>query len=387
MDPEVNKYILLNEAKGLVPGYPKAMNNILGKNNIGAVHASPHKILRGSLLSLIAPTLIKDSLLPKIDKTIRYVVNGLDGKTIDIQEKSEEMAYLVSFSQIFSNIEPSSSLYNVLKSEFDKLTLGTLSLPIHFPGTNYYKGLKSSKNILRIVSKIIEERRVASAPPLKDQLNELLGIIDSKYELSDEDVINQIITLLYSGYETVSTTTMMVLKYLHDHPKALQELRDEHFRIREGKKPDEPIKWDEYKSMTFTRAVIFEATRLITVVNGVLRRTIEDVELSGFVIPKGWKIYVYTREINYDPFLYPEPFTFNPWRWMKDKSLESHKYNLLFGGGTRLCPGKELAIVKISLFLHYFVTSYRWEEVGEQKILRFPRVQAPDGLKIRVSGY
>lgn len=37
---------------------------------------------------------------------------------------------------------------------------------------------------------------------------------------------------------------------------------------------------------------------------------------AGFVIPKGWRIYVYTREINYDPFLYPEPLTFNPWRWM-----------------------------------------------------------------------
>lgn len=37
---------------------------------------------------------------------------------------------------------------------------------------------------------------------------------------------------------------------------------------------------------------------------------------SGFVIPRGWRIYVYTREINYDPFLYPEPYTFNPWRWL-----------------------------------------------------------------------
>jgi len=34
------------------------------------------------------------------------------------------------------------------------------------------------------------------------------------------------------------------------------------------------------------------------------------------VIPKGWRIYVYTREINYDPYLYPDPFSFNPWRWL-----------------------------------------------------------------------
>ena len=36
---------------------------------------------------------------------------------------------------------------------------------------------------------------------------------------------DQIITILYSGYETVSTTSMMAVKYLHDHPRVLEELR------------------------------------------------------------------------------------------------------------------------------------------------------------------
>lgn len=44
---------------------------------------------------------------------------------------------------------------------------------------------------------------------------------------------------------------------------------------------------------------------------------------------------------------------------MQDKSLESHNYCLIFGGGTRLCPGKELGIAEISTFLHYIVTRYR----------------------------
>lgn len=52
---------------------------------------------------------------------------------------------------------------------------------------------------------------------------------------------------------------------------------------------------------------------------GLLKKTVNDIISSlsaGFVIPQGWRIYVYTREINYDPCLYPDPFTFNPWRWM-----------------------------------------------------------------------
>lgn len=47
----------------------------------------------------------------------------------------------------------------------------------------------------------------------------------SRYKLTDEEIIDLVITVMYSGYETVSTTSMMAVKYLHDHPKALEELR------------------------------------------------------------------------------------------------------------------------------------------------------------------
>lgn len=132
--------------------------------------------------------------------------------------------------------------------------------------------------------------------------------------------------------------------------------------------------------------------RSATIVNGVLRKTTQDMELkgghmsktlnisdysglttrnqkfadepsrfvsSGFVIPKGWRIYVYMREINYDPFLYEDPLTFNPWRWLQGRSKEAQQNFMLFGGGSRLCPGKELGLLEISTFLHYFVTRYR----------------------------
>ncbi|GAB4860605.1 hypothetical protein Ancab_035766 [Ancistrocladus abbreviatus] len=94
---------------------------------------------------------------------------------------------------------------------------------------------------------------------------------------------------------------MMAVKYLHDHPQVLHELRKEHLAIRARKNPDDPIDWEDYKSMRFTRAVIFETSRLATIVNGVLRKTTQDMEINGFAIPKGWRIYVYTREVNYDP--------------------------------------------------------------------------------------
>ncbi|KAL2532004.1 Cytochrome [Abeliophyllum distichum] len=381
MDPEVNRYILVNEAKGLVPGYPQSMIDILGKCNIAAVHGSAHKHMRGALLALISPTMIKQQLLPKIDDFMRSHLSNWDNKIIDIQEKTKEMAFLSSLRQIASN--EASSICQSFMPEFFKLVLGTLSLPINLPNTNYHRGFQARKNITSLLRKLVEKRR-ASRETQNDMLGFLINGGEKKYNLSDEEMIDLVITILYSGYETVSTTSMMALKYLHDHPKVLDELRKEHVAIREKKRPEDPIDYNDYKSMRFTRAVIYETSRMATIVNGVLRKTTKDMEINGFVIPEGWRIYVYTREINYDPHLYPDPLTFNPWRWL-DKGLEYQNYFFIFGGGTRQCPGKELGLAEISTFLHYFVTRYNWEEVGGDTLMKFPRVEAPNGLHIRVS--
>ncbi|KAH0851800.1 hypothetical protein HID58_015243 [Brassica napus] len=352
MDTEINRYILKNESKGLVPGYPQSMLDILGTCNMAAVHGSSHRLMRGSLLSLISSAMMRDHILPKVDYFMRsYLGQWSELENVDIQDKTKHMAFLSSLSQIAGNLRK--PLVEEFKNEFFKLVVGTLSVPIDLPGTNYRCGIQKE---------------------------------DNRYPLTDEEIRDQVVTILYSGYETVSTTSMMALKYLHDHPKALEELRREHLTIRERKRQDDPLDLENVKSMKFTRAVILETSRLATIVNGVLRKTTRDMEINGYLIPKGWRIYVYTREINYDTNLYKDPLIFNPWRWM-EKSLESQNSCFVFGGGTRLCPGKELGIVEISSFLHYFVTRYRWEEMGGDKLMVFPRVFAPKGFHLRISPY
>ncbi|KAF8107301.1 hypothetical protein N665_0124s0092 [Sinapis alba] len=384
MDAELNRYILMSESRGLVAGYPQSMLDILGTCNIAAVHGPSHKLMRGSLLYLISPAMMKDHLLPKIDEFMRSYLCGWDElETVDIQQKTKHMAFLSSLLQIADTLKKTE--VEEYRTEFFKLVVGTLSVPIDLPGTNYRYGVQARNNIDRLLTELMKERR-ETGETFTDMLGYLMKKEDNKYLLTDKEIRDQVVTILYSGYETVSTTSMMALKYLHDHPKALEELRREHLAIRDRKRPDEPLDLEDIKSMKFTRAVIFETSRLATIVNGVLRKTTHDLELNGYLIPKGWRIYVYTREINYDTSLYEDPMIFNPWRWM-EKSLESKSYFLLFGGGARLCPGKELGISEVSSFIHYYVTRYKWEEKGGEKLVVFPRVSAPKGYHVRVSPY
>ncbi|RYQ86090.1 hypothetical protein Ahy_B10g105754 isoform A [Arachis hypogaea] len=336
MDEELNRYILMNESKGIVPGYPKSMVDILGNCNIAAVHGSTHKYLRGALLSIIGPAMVRDQLLTKIDHFMRSHLSNWDNQVLDIQRKTKEMTFLLSLMMVVSM--ESSRISDSIMPEYFKMVSGTISLPIDLPRTKYRRGCQARKALVSILREVMEERR-KSQETHKDMLGVLMGNDDeSRHKLSDEEIIDLLIAVMYSGYETVSATSMMAVKYLQDHPKALEELR-----------------------------VIFETARLATIVNGVLRKTIQDVELNGYLIPKGWKIYVFIREINYDPFLYPEPLKFNPWRWLQDQSLESKNHFLVFGRGTRLCPGKDLGIAEISTFLHYLVTRYRRGESRKGK--------------------
>ncbi|KAJ4833204.1 hypothetical protein Tsubulata_019267, partial [Turnera subulata] len=92
-----------------------------------------------------------------------------------------------------------------------------------------------------------------------------------------------------------------------------------------------------------------------------------------FMASKKARIYVYLREINYDPSLYPEPFTFNPWRWLEEVGYaQERNWELL------------KLVCSFTILLH---TTGGWEEVGEIKMLKFPRVEAQNGFHIRVSKF
>ena len=79
---------------------------------------------------------------------------------------------------------------------------------------------------MSILEQMIAERR-SSGDAHDDMLDALLrsGDDGAREKLSDEQIIDFIITLIYSGYETMSTTSMMAVKYLSDHPRALKDLK------------------------------------------------------------------------------------------------------------------------------------------------------------------
>jgi cytochrome P450 len=81
------------------------------------------------------------------------------------------------------------------------------------------------KKLVAMLRQMIADRR-SSGCARDDMLDALLSDNEgTRAKLNDDQIIDLLITLIYSGYETVSTTSMMAVKYLSDNPKALGQIR------------------------------------------------------------------------------------------------------------------------------------------------------------------
>ncbi|XP_057815324.2 3beta,22alpha-dihydroxysteroid 3-dehydrogenase isoform X2 [Cryptomeria japonica] len=330
IDPEVNKFILQNEGKYFVSNYPRSLRNLFGEGAIACTSGDLHKRIHNVVLSFINTTKLKEFVMADVEYVIKTALRNWEGRTVHVEEECKTC----------------------------------------------------KENCVNVMKKIIEERRRKPQSEQKDILDALLADSDQNGEkIPDSIIYNNIMNLFGAGEETSPMAMMCAVKYIYECPKALDQLREEHYAIRKMKASRESLTWNDYTNcMTFTHQVINETLRLVNPAAGVNRKAVKDVEFKGYFFPKGWLVFPYFRNVHLDEAVYPDPLTFNPWRW--EKKIPSMYYTP-FGGGPRICAGQELAKLEIAIFLHYLVTQFTWIH-HDDEIINFPAVSFKNKLPITV---
>ncbi|CAI0409756.1 unnamed protein product [Linum tenue] len=126
--------------------------------------------------------------------------------------------------------------------------------------------------------------------------------------------------------------------------------------------------------LPYLQAVVKETFRLHPAVPLLLpRKAGVDVEICGFIVPKGAKILVNVWAIGRDPMIWDNPNSFMPERFLGSKvDAKGNNFELLpFGAGRRICPGMPLALRMLHMMLGYLVHWFEWKlpnEVMPEKI-------------------
>ncbi|XP_010487143.1 PREDICTED: 3-epi-6-deoxocathasterone 23-monooxygenase [Camelina sativa] len=382
-DAEVNRAVLQSDSTAFVPFYPKTVRELMGKSSILLINGSSQRRFHGLVGSFLKSPLLKAQIVRDMHK---YLSESMDlwseDQPVLIQDVSKTVAFKVLAKALIS-VEKGDELEE-LKKEFEQFISGLMSLPINFPGTQLHRSLQAKKKMVRQVERIIEgkTRRAKNKEEdvviAKDVVDVLLK--DSSEYLTHNLIANNMIDMMIPGHDSVPVLITLAVKFLSDSPAALNFLTEENMKLKSLKElTGEPLYWNDYLSLPFTQKVITETLRMGNVIIGVMRKAMKDIEIKGYMIPKGWCFLAYLRSVHLDKLYYDSPYKFNPWRW-QDRDMNTSSFSP-FGGGQRLCPGLDLARLEASIFLHHLVTRFRWI-AEEDSVKNFPTVHMKKKLPI-----
>ncbi|PSS07356.1 3-epi-6-deoxocathasterone 23-monooxygenase [Actinidia chinensis var. chinensis] len=379
-DAEVSKFVLQTDGKVFVPSYPKSLTELMGKSSILLINGSLQRRVHGLIGAFFKSPQLKAQITGDMHKYVQESMgNWREDHPIYIQDQAKNISFQVLVRALVS-LGPGDDM-DFLKKQFQEFIAGLISLPINVPGSRLHRSLQAKKKMVVVINKIIQAKRKSGISEVAEDVVDVL-LKDESEKLTDELISDNMIDLMIPGEDSVPVLMTLAVKYLSDCPPALQQLTEENLKLKKLKdRLGEPLSWRDYLSLPFTQNVITETLRMGNIIVGVMRKAMKDVQVKGYLIPTGWCVFTYFRSLHLDENFYDWPHQFNPWRW-QDKEMSNISFSP-FGGGQRLCPGLELARLETSIFLHHFVTQFRWVAEADS-IVNFPTVRMKKRMPVYV---
>lgn len=244
-DPDVNKVILQNQGNIFVPAYPKSIRELMGEHSIlqmnGNLHRKVHALIGGFLRS---PQL-KARITRDIELSVKQCLATWTHQPIYVQDEVKKITFTI-LVKVLMSVGPGEDL-DLLKREFEEFIKGLICLPLKFPGTRLYKSLKAKERMVKMVRRIIEERKkgvmdnnaaVAVEDNQEGAVNDVVDVLlrDKGSSLLTLEMISQnIIEMMIPGEETLPTAMTMALHFLSNAPLALSKLLEENMELKRQK--------------------------------------------------------------------------------------------------------------------------------------------------------
>jgi cytochrome P450 len=199
--------------------------------------------------------------------------------------------------------------------------------------------------------------------------------------LSDDDICNELVLFVLAGHDTTSTTLTYSLWALGRHPEIQDRLFEEVSALG-----DRPLTPDDVPQLGHTVRVLHEALRLCPPGAGTPRLLKKDLVVDGYRLEAGTMAIVSFYAMHRDPQLWDDPLTFDPDRFLPERSQGRSRWQYLpFGGGPRSCVGDHFAMLEATLALATLIRTARIESLNDDFPLATPfTVVAAEPIDARV---
>jgi cytochrome P450 family 110 len=231
----------------------------------------------------------------------------------------------------------------------------------------------------------IADRRRQPDEHRTDILALLLAARDPEGQaLSDLEVRDELITMLFAGHETTASALAWALYWVAQLPDVRTKLLAELAQLNTTTDFD-PVM---ISRLPYLSAVCQETLRLYPIAISTFPRVVkQSIIVAGYTLEPGTVIVPSIYLAHHRPQVYPEPQQFRPERFL-ERQFSPYEY-LPFGGGDRRCIGSAFALFEMKLVLFQMLSSWDLALVNPKAIRPIRRgltVAPSDQLRLRVIG-
>jgi cytochrome P450 len=227
------------------------------------------------------------------------------------------------------------------------------------PYTPFWKLMRSRRRLDALVYGEIDRRRATGERGL-DVLSLLLDASDDEgNSLERRHVRDEVMTLLFAGHDTTTSTVSFLFYELARNPDVLE---------------DGGITVD---------MIVDETLRKYPPAYIGPRRAIESFEFEGATVPGGAHVEYCSWASHHLPDVWPEPEQFRPERFTEENraKLPQGAY-VPFGGGSRTCIGMRFGLMEIRVIAAMVLQRFSLEHVPgyRMSIRQMPTISPKHGL-------
>ncbi len=320
---------LFSQGESLEGWWPESVKQLLGSRSLANRNGAGHKARRrvvGQLFSSAALARYTPSITALVDE-VAEELKASDGP-IPLAGRMRRFAFTVIATAVLGLDQGSRE---ALFADFEIWTKALFSIPLAIPGTPFAKAMAARQRLLNRIKTVLK------AGSNQGGLDLISGGLDETgIPLDDDDLAEQLLLLLFAGYETTASSLSCLFRALLLHPEVLDWLQSD---LISGPWPATTAPQSQKLDAT-----VLEVMRQTPPVGGFFRRSLHPIELAGVAVPEKSVIQVALTPSGTSGGT--DLAKFKPQRHL-DGSFEQTL--LPFGGGERVCLGKALAELEIRL--------------------------------------
>ena len=360
-NPQALQQIFANDTKQFIAPPNQLMQPLVGNYSIFTLEGSRHRRER----RLLMPPFHGERMRTYGQLICELVNNAMSSLSIDTSFSARKLAQEISLEVILKVVfGVCPDRFNRLKSLMVKLT-DSLQSPfigglLFFPSLQKDLGSQSPWGYLRDLQRQISElvyAEISDRHQHQVQGSDILSLMicardEAGQPMSDVELHDELITLMLAGHETTASAIAWALYWIHRHPQVREKLIGELHDLGKDSDPTSIVQ------LPYLTAVCNETLRLFPVaVLTVPREVKEPVELMGYQLEPGMRVYGCIYLTHQRPDIYPEPKSFKPERFL-ERQFSPYEF-FPFGGGARRCIGEALALFEMKLVLATMLSHHR----------------------------